>query len=314
MRGWLISMLLVLTVWAAPASAWNSFGHFEVAALAWDKLTPKVRARVGELLKLNPMYETWVEGIEPQGKARFAFIRASNWPDLIRVAPDYQNDGAALGNRPSPGSRASQNIGYADHFRHRYWHFIDLPFSPDGTALEDPANPNIQTTIATMRSALADQHTSEDIKSYDLVWLIHLVGDAHQPLHCTSRFTHAHPHGDNGGNLVKIDCGQGCSAPNLHAFWDDVLGPSGAVPRVSVEAATKLEPPPSDLAAVTNEAEWVRESLEVAKASVYTAPIDEGPGPFALTDRYKEMAHTVAEQRIALAGARLANLLNMALK
>ena len=41
-----------------------------------------------------------------------------------------------------------------------------------------------------------------DLASYDLPWLVHLTGDVHQPLHCTSRFTKPQPHGDQGGNLV----------------------------------------------------------------------------------------------------------------
>ena len=162
--------------------------------------------------------------------------------------------------------------------------------------------------------ALASHDTSDEVKSYDLVWLIHLVGDAHQPLHASSHFTRAHPHGDDGGSLVRINCEVGCSAADLLAFWDDVLGPSGEIMRLAVEAAQKLSAPPSDLAEIASEEEWVRESFEVAKAVVYTAPIDDGRGPFTLTDEYKAKARTVAEQRIALAGARLAALLNAAFK
>ena len=63
---------------------------------------------------------------------------------------------------------------------------------------------------------------SDDIKSYDVAWLEHLVGDVHQPLHATSRFTKNHPNGDAGGNLVLL-----CAAPcrdELHAYWDGLLG------------------------------------------------------------------------------------------
>jgi hypothetical protein len=44
MRGLLIATFFILTVWAAPAQAWNSFGHFEVAALAWALSRWRVRA------------------------------------------------------------------------------------------------------------------------------------------------------------------------------------------------------------------------------------------------------------------------------
>jgi S1/P1 Nuclease len=59
------------------------------------------------------------------------------------------------------------------------------------------------------------------VKSYDLVWLIHLVGDAHHPLHATSRFTAADP-GDNGGNAETVTPANAANE-SLHAFWDGLL-------------------------------------------------------------------------------------------
>ena len=61
--------------------------------------------------------------------------------------------------------------------------------------------PNVETETAVFRQTLSSNATSK-LKSYDLVWLLHLVGDIHQPLHCTSRFTSTQPQGDSGGNDV----------------------------------------------------------------------------------------------------------------
>jgi hypothetical protein len=101
--------------------------------------------------------------------------------------------------------------------------------------LQQPEQPNAQTQIGAFRAALSPQSgVSDEIRSYDLSWLLHLVGDVHQPLRATSRFSHAHPNGDEGGNLVKVRCGQHtevfCRASELHAFWDDLLGPSDGPP------------------------------------------------------------------------------------
>src|SRR5689334_1318383 len=62
--------LVVLSglIWTMPAYAWNSFGHIEVAAVAWERMTPSTRARVDELLKLNPMYEAWTVHAAPGDK------------------------------------------------------------------------------------------------------------------------------------------------------------------------------------------------------------------------------------------------------
>ena len=72
--------------------------------------------------------------------------------------------------------------------------------------------------------------------------------------------------------------------------------------------------PDARLASIADEKVWIDESFKAAKADVYVQPIGVGAGPFALTDGYKSAALSLAKQRVALAGTRLANLLNAALK
>jgi hypothetical protein len=297
----------------APAYAWDDFGHMEVAANAWKRLTPSARAHATRLLKLNPMYDSWTSNVPADERDEIAFVMASIWPDAIQQASDYYADGSANGYRPPPGPEASQNIGYRDHSMHKYWHFINEPFSPDGTPLRDPRAPNAETQIAAFRAELSKPSAFNDVKSYDLAWLLHLVGDVHQPLHATSRFTQSQPDGNAGGNQVKIQCGEGCDAEQLHAFWDTVLGTSHS-PQKAIEAANQLPEPDARLASIADERAWIRESFDAAKAHAYAPPIGVGPGPFTLTDSYKSDALDVAKQRVALAGARLADLLNAALK
>ncbi len=154
-----------------PALAWNDFGHMEVAALAWSKLTPAARQNATELLKLNPQYSHWTSGASADERDQIAFVMAATWPDFIKRESDYHSDGADDGDRPPRTAEASQNIGYADHYRHKYWHFVDEPFSPDRTALQPPDKPNAQTQIAALRTTLSDAGAMADVRSYDLVWL-----------------------------------------------------------------------------------------------------------------------------------------------
>jgi len=121
----------------------------------------------------------------------------------------------------------------------------------------------------------------------------------------------SNPGGDAGGNLVKLSC-SGCPT-ELHAFWDDVLGTSNK-PKSAVSAAKKLPKPDPALAAKSGEADWAAESFQDAQHEVYISPIGTGFGPFQLTGSYKKAAKKVAQQRVALAGARLANLINTELK
>ena len=51
-------------------------------------------------------------------------------------------------------------------------------------------------------------------------FIIHYVGDLHQPLHSTSRVNHEFPKGDRGGNSVYLPDHEG--AKNLHSVWDSV--------------------------------------------------------------------------------------------
>lgn len=309
---WRLATATICLMFAAdPAPAWDGLGHIEVAEIAWSAMTLAVRARAAQLLRLNPQYVAWSIDVPSEKRDQIAFLRASTWPDFIKSAPGYVSDGPDGGNRPPPGSEASQNIGYADHFMHKYWHFIDEPFSTDGSQIQPPPSPNAQTEIAQFRKVLASPLSSDDIKSYGLAWLLHLVGDVHQPLHATARFVVGQADGDAGGNLVKIDCG-GCQETNLHWFWDDVPGVDDSVDD-AIAAANALPAADPRKVAIRDEKIWITESFEIAKSKVYQPPIGAGGGPFTLTDAYKAKAKQIANERLALAGARLALLLNTAL-
>ena len=70
----------------------------------------------------------------------------------------------------------------------------------------------------------------------------------------------------------------------------------------------------STLAAKKDAADWIKESFDLAQGDAYVAPIGDGDGPFTLTAAYRAKAKKVAQERVALAGVRLANLLNEELK
>lgn len=303
---WLAALLL-LFLGSPQARAWNERGHMLVAAVAYERLDPAVRQRVAALLRRNPDYRKWVQGVRASERARIAFLRAATWPDAIKNAPGYTND-----TPQQSGADAARNIGYADHLQHRYWHYVDLPFSTDGTALVPPEEPNAATQIARLRDALPRASgLPAGIRSYDLVWLLHLVGDVHQPLHATSRFTEGQPQGDHGGNLVAL-CADPCRE-KLHTFWDEALGSGENLPAV-VRAAAALPPADAQDAAVADAQQWIEQSFRLAQAVVYVPPVGPGAGPYALDDAYRQQARSVAQRQVALAGARLANLLNTALR
>jgi hypothetical protein len=286
-----------------PAWAWDDFGHMTVAAVAWRQLTPVARTRATQLLRLNPDYSHWIDRVAADQRDGVAFMRAATWPDAIKHEPGYQDDG----ERPQ-GPQANQNLGYDDWREHRYWHYVDVPFSPDATPLPKVPTPNAATRIEDFRNVLHDPEAPALLKSYDLVWLLHLVGDIHQPLHAVSRFTQELPEGDLGGNRIRL-CDPPCRQ-ELHVFWDQIIGRGS--PTEAEALAQELPPAPLRPGADTRIQDWLDESGAIARQIVYAPPIGAGVGPYSLTPEYREQARRVARARVALAGRRLAVLLNAA--
>jgi hypothetical protein len=308
--------LLGILTFSVPSYGWFTFGHMAVAFVAYQKLTPQQRDRVDILLRLNPDLPNWLALVPPntskEDERLMIFMIAATWPDRIKEDSHYTDDSQVDGgNTPNGKPSNSQNIGFADLFKHKYWHFKDLPFTQEpGTPLHSAPVPNAETQINVFRSVLAS-NKADALKSYDLAWLLHLVGDVHQPLHCTARFGKAHPKGDAGGNFVKL-----CSPPcrdNLHAFWDGLPGDSQSVVD-AINAAKLLAPANKALAAKLTTKVWIDESFKLAKNSVYVPPIGLGAGPFTITPAYEKTAREIANQRVALAGARLGRILNKELK
>jgi hypothetical protein len=295
-------LLACLGCGALPtAKAWNDFGHMTVAAVAWRHLTPAARAQATALLELNPDYPQWVHDVDPERRAQMAFVRAATWPDAIKREPGYLDDG----ERPVAPD-ANRNIGYEDLNEHRYWHYIDVPFSPDGTALPEVAAPNAASRIADFRAVLRDAAAPPGLRSYDLAWVLHLVGDLHQPLHAVSRFTHELPEGDLGGNRIRL-----CELPcrlELHYFWDAAAGRGGADEAIAL--AARLPAPPAARIADGRIQDWLKESGRIARRVVYQPPIGLAAGPYSLDGAYRERAQRIALEQVSLAGRRLAVLLN----
>jgi hypothetical protein len=300
---------------ASPAYAWFNGGHMVVAYIAYQNLTPQIRSRVDALIRRNNLYAKWTKGVPKKQKGLVAFMKAATWPDCIKqqsCIPGYTSDG---GNIPPGKATDAQNIGYEDKLMHRYWHFIDIPYSA-GAPGQPPKVPNAQTEILMMTQAIGSSQ-SEDVKSYDVVWLEHLVGDVHQPLHSISRFTKNHPNGDAGGNFVRF-----CSKPcmdELHAYWDGLLGDTPTITQVIKTSKSLLATEKPAGAGNTVPSSWIEESFDLARAAVYVAPIsDDNSASDDVSLRpdraYQSRATGVARAQVKLAGYRLAALLNNNLK
>jgi hypothetical protein len=306
MRALTLIAALVLGASATPALAWWDEGHMQIAYLAWTRLDPDVRIRTASLLKLNPDYPVWIAAA-PEGKEDlYAFIHAATWPDDIKMKEDYYEDRVT-------DSTARQNVPYG-HLRHSYWHYKDILFTPDNTTLPAPDPVDAVTQVKRMIEKLpATSDASERLRSYDLVWMIHLVGDLHQPLHAIGRYTAEIPKGDRGGNEEMVTPATGETLA-LHAYWDRMFGGYssvfGAIKDADDRGGLKDVTPDGAKAQILDPDAWANESFELAKQYAYAPPVRTDQTAVELTRDYETNARNAARSQAALAAARLANLLN----
>jgi hypothetical protein len=315
MRKRFVCILLCVVLFSQIAAfAWNNIGHMAVAYVAWQNLTPAMRARVTQLVQQNPLYSKWDQLIPVSvvGTQRnmYLFMIAATWPDQIKgMSSQFSCNGTSNTDTPPAGEAASLNTGYTDTCLHKYWHFIDESYAIGGAANQPVPAPNAIQKIDAYTTNLG-ANLPDDVKSYDLVWLEHLVGDVHQPLHCVTRYTKNHPQGDAGGNKVSLG-----SSKELHGYWDNILGNKQSdLYKDAKRAETVAKALPavnSSSAASPDTATWKAESVALAKSTTYKKP-PIGPewGPYSSTTTYHTKALNTSQQRVSVAGMRLAELIN----
>lgn len=308
--GLLAALFSLLFPLVAPA--WNATGHRLVAAIAYDRLTPKAKARVDQLIRQHPDYEKIFlrdAPADPAARARAAFIAAAVWPDEIKGDPRFYDETRADA-KPTP-----LLPGFPDMARHGAWHYYDTPYAPDGAEPEPAKAPSALSELNRIIPLIG---TKADVPStspanpvYLLPWLEHIEGDVHQPLHCVSRFLKSQPKGDAGGNYVYV-------APrgNLHSLWDGAAGRDTTDAYITKYAADAIAAHPAQHRQEKKPAKWIHEGFEIAVNDVYTFGLETGTRehPITLPPGYEAHAEKVAQQRIAIAGYRLAAVLNEKLK
>ena len=285
--------------WYLPAArAWNATGHMTIASMTYDQLPPAARARWTEVLKGNPDYAKW-QAAEPKDQpdfdeGRYLFLHASTWPDEIRKSG-------------SP-------------YDHPVWHYVDYPLvEPDFPLLPAPTDTeDILSALARCQGVLRDEKASATDRGAYLAWLIHLVGDLQQPLHCAELVSPVYPlpGGDRGGNAFWVSVG---GAPiNLHWFWDSLPGTAldhrELLAKGRELAARFPREKLPELAQATDPKAWSLEGRALCLDAVYKhgelkGATKQGPDDPMLPEGYFAAAHAVAERRVALAADRLADVL-----
>jgi len=286
-----IAFALICLILCTPtlSMGWGAGGHMMVAQIAFGRLNPRARAQAKMLLAIP------IDPAAVSSKSK-DFVSAAHWADDLRPFSAF------------------------DSFKPL--HFIDTPFSTDGTALPAVPTPNIVTALEENVNILKTS-TDKNAQAQALRFIIHFVGDIHQPLHCATRVDSAHPDGDHGGNLVSImilGSNGKSKKTNLHSYWDggiDTFPKTGAnfapppLSEIGPAAALAMAGNPATNPALKlndpfNFSAWADESTTLAKDVTYKG-IANGSKP---TAAYKKKSIKVVRQRVAWGGYRLAALLN----
>jgi hypothetical protein len=219
-----------------------------------------------------------------------------------------------------------------DPATHPHWHYIDYPLRAPGFAFAAAPAPQDDVVFGIGRSEAVARNARANPgdRAVMMSFLLHLVGDVHQPLHCATLFNAQFqpPEGDRGGNKVFVKgSAQSQSAIKLHAFWDGQFGTGQVADRAHVRPAlnkaialgaaiSRASLP--ELTSHRSPKSWSLESRYHAVKDAYLngnlqyGVTEETAVP--LPNGYSTNAKQLAEHRIALAAYRLADVLGRVLK
>jgi len=304
-------VLLIVAALLLPqtAFAWNYTGHEVIARIAWEKMQPQTRIRVMAVVSEAPRDADLASMLPTDSRIswileRDLFMLAGTWPDIIR-------------SDEFPERKLK--------YHHSNWHYTNLFWRQrDRVAVDvpelQPDPVNIVERLNFLQAEALNRSTAKSQLGIDVAWLVHLIGDIHQPLHTSARVTDTEPTGDQGGNLfflTPVDTPPK-EAKRLHGYWDDILNKS--IQRVNNEtdlayanriASMIMRRQPAarfkDQLNLGKYQEWCREGLAAAKTSVYPPWLKRFEPP---SERYRRQVYSVAEPAIALAGYRLAATLD----
>ena len=293
---WLVLRLALAAALIAglprQAAAWGDEGHQVIALVADHFLAPAARQRVAALLATD---------------------------DSLLTQHDMPSE-ATWADKFAQSDRDTTRQRYDATYR---WHFINLELAgPDldaacfghpalaaaTPASQGPAEDCVVDKIDQFETELAAAGTYPDERRLALKYLLHFVGDLHQPLHA------ADDH-DAGGGKVEV-AAPGIEAKNLHIYWDvdAVRQLGGGAGEIASRLIAGITPEEQQSWCRGSAADWALETFGVARDHAYgRLPPADADGVRQLDAAYRDDAGRVAAEQLAKAGVRLACVLNKAL-
>lgn len=308
--------ILTLT-FAFQALAWNALGHQLIAQIAYDNLSSKAREKI----------EYYNQVMNRIGR-RQSVVSAASWMDTLRINNDlwleechYINQPFSRDNTPLlPPKKLNAIVairytqGYLASPTNKTFpaRYLTLQSKNASKFLRLKKMKRLKGSEAANRALIYDLLHNPDPqlqKALSIRLLFHVVGDLHQPLHAVSHFDKHHKEGDRGGNLYFLRGNM--LAKNLHAYWDKgggfLLPAQQPNKKYIKKRARQIEKRnPCHWQAMNLDPEtWALESRQLAMDKAYRIKSAR-----RLEKAYQLEVKAIAEQRIALAGCRLAGVIN----
>jgi len=273
-------ILLAALIFAAtaPAQAYWEYGHESVARIAEANMSAKARTNMQRLLRAAPLLGT------PKC-AMQNIADVSVWADCIK------------------GDRV--RWGYTNS-----WHYQNVDICKPFDLKSACADGNcVSAQIDRNLALLSNKALPAHVRLEALAFLVHFVGDIHQPLHAGDR-------SDRGGNDLKTTYGI-MPGYNLHSVWDGLLADR------AISAAPAIVRPftAAEKAAVEqgNVRLWSEENWAVSRDIAYPRAMDADPcgakptAPVVIDEADVAASRAALRQQVERGGIRLARLLEQAL-
>ena len=288
----------LLTLFVPQAAGWGFKGHRVIGELAERRLAKKHPKVLDEIAKL----------VGPG--VRLATL--ATCADEIR---DYARDREkGIETRAFPSSCLLTPAEVESRFRKTAnWHFINIPVTSNATF--DAACPEdcITRRIDSFTKQLKDRNLDRKHRAVALMFLTHLIGDVHQPLHAADR------NGDQGGNQVFVRIGN--DTRRLHSAWDTLLVEGSGRSLLSEQDLISLLSDPEFDGSIKKSSKsaksWAWESYGIARTTAYQdvpMRMTTFEDPIVLPDpAYRDRATQQIRERLYAASVRLADTLARAL-
>jgi len=282
LKGSILALFVFVVLSPAPVWAWGQEGHRIVARIAEAHLSRKARDGIRDLI----------------GDRSIADVKIAVWADQIKRSAFYK--------RRYPNNQL--------------WHYIDLDVKTDLASLDFDKvcshDDCVWKRLPQFVKVIQDAEATFQNRREALFFVVHLVGDAHQPLHCAQRGT------DHGGNMVRVKLAhdEGGHAPvtNLHRVWDTDLVQEAMAGLQWDEFADRLDsqisPEQRKTWADGDLKTWILDAHKLAREKVYAGvPVPGANGaPFTLSQKYLDGNTEVVKGQLQRAGVRLTKILNEA--